>query len=297
LISTEPSLDSSSGPTVSLPVRVITPHSGLDAFRDAIVSLRKDFLQAKELAWRFFLRDTRAEHRQSVLGYFWLVFPALANTLTWVFLNHQQVIHIDTGSIPYPIFVLSGTILWAAFNSSLMAMLGIVGAARGVLSKVNFPRESLVYSAILKSSIDSGLAALLLIPALFFFGIQWTPSTLLFPAALAGSLLLGSAIGLAVLPIAALYSDVGRVFQFVLRFGFFLTPVIFQLPQDGIARTLMLVNPVTPVIVTGRAWLTGFGESLPIAFWAVAVGSISLFLAALLFYKVALPYVIERVSG
>lgn len=269
----------------------------MEAFRDAIASLRDDFSQAKALAWRFFLRDTRAEHRQSLLGYFWLVFPALASTLIWVFLNHQQVIQIDTGSIPYPIFVLSGTILWTAFNSSLMAMLGIVSAARGVLSKVNFPRESLVYAAILKSSIDAGLAALLLVPALFLFGIHWTTSTLLFPVALAGSLVLGAAIGLGLLPIAALYSDIGRVVQFILRFGFFLTPVIFQLPRGGIARTLMLLNPATPIIVTGRTWLSGSGEALTLAFWIVLIAGVSLFAVALLFYKVALPYIIERVSG
>jgi lipopolysaccharide transport system permease protein len=149
------------------PVRVITPHSGLDAFRSASKSLVTDFSQARELAWRFFLRDTRAEHRQSILGYFWLVFPALANTLTWVFLNKQNVIHIDTGGAPYPLFVLSGTLLWGAFNSSVMVMIGIIGTARGVLARVNFPREAVVYAGVLRSSVDSLLAALLLIPALF----------------------------------------------------------------------------------------------------------------------------------
>jgi len=193
--------------------------------------------------------------------------------------------------------VLSGTILWTAFNSSLMAMLGIVGAARGVLAKVNFPRESLVYSAILKASIDSGLAALLLVPALLIFGIVWTNSILLFPLALAGSLLVGTAIGLALLPIAALYGDIGRVLQFVLRFGFFFTPVIFELPSAGIARTLMLINPVTPAVVTGRAWLTGVGNTLTPAFLVVTAASILLFVGSLLFYKVAMPVIIERVSG
>jgi lipopolysaccharide transport system permease protein len=73
--------------------------------------------------------------------------------------------------------------------------------------------------------------------------------------------------------------------------------VIFNLPTSGTARTLMLVNPVTPLIVTGRAWLAGTGETLSIAFWAVTGGSLLLFFVALLFYKVALPFIIERVSG
>jgi len=278
-------------------LRVITPHAGLDAFKIAARSLWTGFRQATQLAWRFFLRDTRADHRQSLLGYVWLVFPPLANTLVWVFLNGQNVIEVDSGPVPYPIFVLSGTILWAAFNGSLMGMLGVIGGARGMLAKVSFPHEALVYSAFIKSLTDALIASLLLLPALIVFDVSWQPAMMLFPVALLSSLLLGGALGLFALPLAALYSDVGRGVQLVLRFGFFLTPIIFQLPAQGMARRLMLLNPATPIIVTGRAWLTGSGEAMPAAFFAISFGSIALLGIGLLFYKVALPHLIERLSG
>ncbi len=280
-----------------LPLRVITPHAGLDGFRVAARSLVTGFVPARRLAWRFFLRDTRAEHRQSLLGYVWVVFPPLANTLIWVFLNGQNVVEIDPGSVPYPVFVLSGTILWTAFNGSLMSMLGIIGGARGMLAKVNFPHEALVYSALLKSLTDAVIAGLLLIPALMVFRVAVQPTMPLFLVALLGSLLLGCAIGLIALPLAALYTDIGRGVQLVLRFGFFLTPIVFPLPAAGIGRNLMILNPATPLIVSGRAWLTGSGEAMPAAFVAVIVASLALIVTGLLFYKVALPYLIERLSG
>jgi lipopolysaccharide transport system permease protein len=288
--------------TLSIPgtpinIKVIQPHSGLDAFNQSVRGLRADFPHARRLAWRFFLRDTRADHRQSVLGYLWLIFPALANTLTWVFLNNQKVVNIDSGNVPYPIFVLSGTILWTAFNGSLMGMLGVVGAARGFLAKVNFPQEALIYSAWLKSLLDAFLAALILIPALFFFKANFFWTMLLFPAALLASLAVGWAIGLLAIPIATLYSDVSRAIQIVLRFGFFLTPVIFQLPRGGIARRLMLLNPVTPIVATGRDWLTGSGEAMTQAFGTVGVVSVIVLAAGIVVYKVALPHLIERISA
>lgn len=296
LISDSTLTTSRSYPT-SLEVRVITPYSGLDAFRDAVNGLWTGFAQARKLAWRFFLRDTRADHRQSVLGYFWLVVPALANTLTWVFLNNQKIIQIDSGPVAYPVFVLSGTILWTAFNGSLMSMLGVINAARGVLSKVNFPHEALIYSAFFKSLVDASIASLLLIPAIIVFGTPLQPAMLLFPVALLGSLLLGCALGLIALPLAALYADVGRIVQLILRFGFFLTPVIFPLPATGLARSLMLLNPATPVIVSGRAWLTGSAEAMPTAFIAIFASCVALCGIGLVFYKVALPHLIERLSG
>ena len=284
-------------PSSVLPVRVIVPHSGLDGFRYALCSLWTSFPQARELAWRFFLRDTRASHRQSLLGYLWIVFPPLINTLVWVLLNKSDVIRINSGSVPYPLFVLAGTVLWAAFNGAIMAAMGIVGEARGVLSKVNFPHESLVYTAFLKSLVDAAISAALLIPALLIYHIPLHVAALLFPVSLMASLLLGLAIGLILVPIASLYSDVGRATQLALRFGFFVTPVIFPLPAAGLARSLMCLNPLTPIIVSGRTWLAGSGEAMPIVFSAILVGSILLIALGLLFFKVAMPHLIERLSS
>jgi lipopolysaccharide transport system permease protein len=85
--------------------------------------------------------------------------------------------------------------------------------------------------------------------------------------------------------------------QLVLRFGFFLTPVIFPTPASGIARNFMMVNPVTPLIATGRSWLTGSPEAMPVGFIAVTAGGILVFFFGLLVFKVALPYIIERIAG
>jgi lipopolysaccharide transport system permease protein len=253
--------------------------------------------QARELAWRFFLRDLRADFRQSFLGYFWLVIPPLGNTLVWVFLNDQNVVQIDSGAVPYPVFVLTGSILWNAFNGAVMAMLGVVGAARGLVSKVNFPQESLVYAAFMKSALDAFIPVVLLFPTALFIGLNPSWAILLFPLAFFACLAAGGALGLLTLPFGSLYSDIGRGVQFALRFGFFVTPVIYRLPPDGLARKLMLINPVSPLIATGRDWLTGSGEAMPAAFFGVLIGSFLLAYASLVAFKVAMPLIVERIGG
>lgn len=280
-----------------LPVRVIVPHSGLAGIRFAILSIFTEFSKARELAWRFFLRDTRAAHRQSLLGYFWLILPPLANTLVWVFLNKSDVIRIDSGAVPYPLFVLAGTILWGAFNGGLMATMGVVNEARGVLSKVNFPHESLIYTAFLKSSLDTLIPALLLFPALLIYGVGFHASSLGFLVALIAALALGLTLGLILIPIATLYSDVSRAMQLALRFGFFVTPVIFPLPAEGLSRTLFTLNPVTSIIVTGRTWLVGSGESMMPTFLIVCAVMIVCAAFGMVLFKVALPHLIERLSS
>jgi len=256
-----------------------------------------DFPQSRRLAWRMFVRDTRAMYRQSLLGYVWLFLPPIATVIVWVLLNKQGLVTIDTGEVPYPLFVITGTVLWAAFNSSVMAMQGIIGSARGMLSKINFPHESLIMAAFAKGLLDSAIPALLLIPALVIYGVVPEFSALLFPIGYLVTLLLGCAVGLIFVPIGALYGDVGRAIQLGLRFGFFVTPVIYALPGNGFTRTLLLWNPVTAPLVTSRSWLVGGETVLMMQTLLVLVGSLILLVIGTIMFKVVMPHLIERLNS
>ena len=284
-------------PTLPLPVKVITPHNGAEAFIHAATSLLSDFEQSRALAWRMFLRDLRALYRQSLLGYVWLLLPPIATVFIWVLLNRSQLVTIETGGVPYPLFVITGTVLWTAFNSSVMAMQEIISTARSILSKVNFPHESLVMTALAKAFMNSAIPVLLLVPALWFYGVVPGAGIVGFLLCFIIIILLGCAIGLVFVPIGALYGDVGRAIQLALRFGFFVTPVIYALPADGTTRTLLLLNPVTTPLVSGRAWLIG-GETIFLP-QTLLIGGVSFFLLVLstLIFKVVMPYLIERLNS
>ena len=281
----------------ALTERIITPHNGIDAFREAFSSIIRDRSVTSQLAWRMFLRDTQAAYRSSFLGYFWLLLPALANTLVWVFLNSQNVVSIDSGDLPYPLFVFTGTALWTAFNGSLVGTLGIVDEARGTLSKVNFPHEALVLSAFGKSILNALVTSVFVIPFLLVYHIEFRLTMLLFPVGVLANILCGTAIGLFCVPVSALFSDLSRAIHLGLRFGFFLTPVIFQVPAAGWGRTLMQLNPVTPLLVSSRAWLIGGEVPMLAGFIVVLISSLAVLFVSLIFLKVSLPHIIERLSS
>ena len=280
-----------------LPEKVITPHDGMDAFRDAFSSLLANRRMTRELAWRMFIRDTRAMFRGSFLGWFWIIVPTLANSLVWIFLSGSNVVSIETGTVPYPLFVFVGNLLWTAFNGCLVGGLGVLGEAQGALSKVSFPHEALLLVVFWKSLLNVGVTLLALPPFLLLYPLTWSPTVLLFPVGLALTMLCGLSLGLILVPVAALFQDLSRAVHLGMRFVFFLTPVIFPLPASGLARTLMLWNPATSLIVTSRTWLLG-GEiaDLP-AMAMVSVASLLLLLLGVLAMKVALPHIIERSGG
>jgi lipopolysaccharide transport system permease protein len=283
--------------SITLPERIISPHDGIDAFRHSLTSLAEDWPFTKHLAYRIFIRDTQAMFRMSFLGYFWLVAPALANTLVWVLLSSSEVVTIDSGSVPYPLFVFVGTWLWTAFNLSLVSSLGLVDEAKSTLVKVNFPIESLLLAGFGKNLLTVLITGIGLIPFLIFYPPSLKLSMIFFPLELLLVMLFGAAIGLFFVPIAALFSDVSRSIHLALRFAFFLTPVIYPIPAQGLTRTLMLANPVSSMIVTPRWSLLG-GEEPAIALFAIfSLLSVAVFILSLLSVKVALPHILERLSG
>jgi lipopolysaccharide transport system permease protein len=137
----------------------------------------------------------------------------------------------------------------------------------------------------------------MVIPALFLFAGNFRSTIVLFPVALLGSIVAGTALGILILPVAALYNDVSRAIQLVLRFAFFLAPVVFALPASGIARKIMLLNPATPIIATGRDWLTGSGEAMTVGFILVLAVSLLVLSFGMIVFKVVLPHLIERVAS
>jgi lipopolysaccharide transport system permease protein len=94
--------------------------------------------------------------------------------------------------------------------------------------------------------------------------------------------------------VGLLYEDVGQGLSVALTFWFFLTPVIYPWPRTGGGAWLVAHNPLTPVLHTTRAWLTGAPGASPWAFAAVSAGAAALLLAAIIAYRVARPHLVAR---
>ena len=121
---------------------IYTPEPALKHPAKLIKELFVDIIQSRELAWRLFLRNIRGQYRQSILGIFWVFIPPILTTITWIFLNSAKIFQIeDTGALPYPVFVMVGTLLWTGFTESLNKPIQSMQAGKSMLTKLNFPHE------------------------------------------------------------------------------------------------------------------------------------------------------------
>ncbi|MBL7950725.1 MAG: ABC transporter permease [Flavobacteriales bacterium] len=257
----------------------------------------QDLYASKELSWRLARRDISAQYRGTILGYLWAFILPLANTLTWVFLQGAGIVKVADTGMPYAVYVLTGTMLWQMFIEALQSPLQQVTAARSMLAKLNFPREALIVSGMIKWGFNAIVKVVVLVPVIMLLGVRPNESILLLPFAMAAILVVGTAIGLLLAPVGLLYTDIGRSIPILAQFAMFITPVVFAMPQGGLWARLFQWNFMTPLLLQGRAWLTGSWGPMALEFLVVlAVFSLLLFLGWAI-YRLAMPILIERMSS
>jgi lipopolysaccharide transport system permease protein len=278
-------------------LKVYTPDAAILKPGRMLREMKADLMASKGLAWRLAVRDISAQYRQSILGYVWAFLLPLVNTATWLFLNTTGIVQVSPTEIPYPVYVFTGTMLWQVFTESLQSPLIEVGAAKGMLSKLNFPREALLLSGILKALFNAGIKVIILIPAIILMGVYPGWQLLLFPLAILSILLVGNAIGLLLAPTGILYHDVGKTIPILTQFAMYITPVVFAMPDGGFIEKLFRANFMTPVIITARNWLTGLDSGWLGYFLGVNGVAFILLLAGWIIFRITIPILIERMSA
>jgi lipopolysaccharide transport system permease protein len=278
-------------------ISIYTPDSSLIHPQNMITDMFRALLDSRGLAWQLTLRDIRAQYRQTALGLLWAFILPLAHTLTWIFLNNTGIVSVNKTDLPYPIYVFTGTMLWAIFMDAVNAPLQQTLSAKHMLAKINFPKEALVLSGIFKTLFNGFIKIFLLIISLTLLGIYPGWGLLYFPIGIISLILTGTAIGLLITPIGVLYTDVGKALPLLLQFLMYMTPVVFPMPAEGFAKILFTLNPLTPVMLNTRNWLTGFASEFMGYFVFVNFFVIFLLLIVWIVYRVAMPILIERMSA
>jgi ABC-2 type transport system permease protein len=216
-----------------------------------------------ELLLNLIRLELKSKYKASALGFAW----SLLNPAMYLVVFYVAFDVILGGGIPrFPIYLLSGLLVWNFFTAALNAGTQSMVAGAGLVKKVWFPREVLplasVGAALVHFFLQLGVLVLAL--AVMRHPVGWAEMPLL-PLALCDLVLL--AAGLALLAsVANVYlRDLAHFVELVLIAWFWVTPIIYPFKQltevlHGHAA-IALLNPVTPIVVTfQRALYGGFGD-------------------------------------
>ncbi len=262
------------------------------------LSIWKEMLQelidSRELTWRLYMRDFSARYRQSVLGYFWAVVPVLVTVVTFSWLNRTKVLPISGTSLPYPLFVLLSMTVWQLFASGLTSTTQSLVNAGGLITKINFPRETLVLAAFGQSLFEFAIRAVLVAAAFAVYHVMPAWTIVLVPLAVVPLCMFTLAIGLLFSLVNGVLRDAGQVVTFMLTFWMFLTPVVYP-ASHHVSLLRSLINPVSPFVVAAQD-LTSLGHlTQPLAYGIASLFSAILLLTAWRLFHLTEPRIAERV--
>ncbi|QCX53440.1 ABC transporter permease [Elizabethkingia sp. JS20170427COW] len=203
-------------------------------------------------------RDIQAQYRQSFLGLIWAFIPIIINSVVWIFLNSSGAVNVTSPEgIPYSLYVVIGTTIWSIFVESLQSPINSINSGRGIISKINFPKEALLVSGLYKLGFNLALKIVVIFGFLLLFGITPTSTLIYFPFYLLVITIFSMAIGVLLTPMGLLYTDIGRMITMGAQFLMYVTPVVYMMPKVGTLKFIFEINPLTYLINDARNSLTG----------------------------------------
>ena len=207
------------------------------------------------------------------------------------------MINLGDTDLPYPAYVMFSMTLWQTFVEALQGPVQAVTQAKAMMAKINFPREALILAKLGEVSFNFGIKLVLIVGLFIWFKMPVTWSVILAPVALIHLVMLGTFFGLLLAPMGALYQDFSIGLTLATSLWLFLTPVVYPTPKEGLFNNIVELNPVTPLLVTARELATTGLVSNPQGFWLASIFALLGLFLAWIFYRLAMPYVVERISS
>ncbi len=215
--------------------------------------------QHRELLYFLTWRDIKVRYKQTALGVIWAILQPLAIALALAaFLG--RVVHVPSGSLPYPVFALAGLVLWQFFAQALTGASNSVVANGQIISKVYFPRLFVPLSAVLASLIDFVISLLVLVFFLVYFRIVPSATAAFLPLFVLPAVLSSLGAGLWLSALNVKFRDVHHVVNFLVQFWFLATPIAYPTSVvPGRWRVLYELNPMVGTVDGFRWALLGEG--------------------------------------
>jgi len=254
--------------------------------------------QSVRLGWILAVRDIKAQYRQSLLGVFWMIAPPIVMSVGLTVAQGNGYFKPGEMDLPTPAYIFISTALWQMFSAGVNGPIGGLNMLKGLMTRVHFPAEAALVSDICKQLFRIAIQAVVIVFALFYFGLTPSWSLLAAPLALFALVLFANLVGMILAPVAMLYKDINNALPLGLWLWMFLTPVVFPWPPyGGIFATTVRMNPVSPLLVTLREAIAGLPLSQLPYFFIVLSASLLVLPVILIYYRASMPIIIERWSA
>jgi lipopolysaccharide transport system permease protein len=198
-------------------------------------------------------REIKVRYKQTALGAGWAIIQPLMTMVVFT-IFFGRLAHMPSDGVPYPVFAMCALVPWTYFSSALGAGVGSVSASHHIIDKVYFPRILLPLTAVISPLVDFGIAFMILVALLCWYGLIPGIAVIFVPVFIALAVLTAAAASIWLSALNVRYRDVRYVVPFVIQLWMFATPIAYPsslVPEQW--RPFYGLNPMAGVI-EGFRW-------------------------------------------
>jgi len=256
----------------------------------------RELIEARGIVWRLIVRDISARYKQSALGILWSLLTPLVTVFVFVWLKSSNILPISDTAIPYAAFVIMGQMVWHIFAHGITSSANSLVGASALLTKINFPKETLLFSALGQTIFEFLIRTPLLLAVFFWVGFVPKITILLMPLAIFPLLLMVIGFGFFIALFNAVIRDTSNVLGIAVSLGMFVTPVVYPPPESyPLCFLINYLNPVSAFVTTARD-LAALGHLTdPLAYTSSVVLSVLVFFVGWRVFHLAEPMIAERI--
>lgn len=252
------------------------------------MSIRKylqNFLRYKYLLFELIKKNIKLKYRRSYLGILWTLVEPL---LTMMVLTLVFGTFFGKGDPQYPVYILSGRLLYSFFSSGTKAGLKSISSNSSMIKKVYVPKYIYVLSAVLSNFITFLISLIVLVGVGIALKVQVTPYTIQAVVPLLILLVLTLGCGLILSTLNVFFRDIEYIWSVVTMLIMYAS-AIFYSPAKVIGTGngwVFDVNPLYMCIANFRdAVLYGRAMDMKCCLVSAAVAVLTVVVGSIMFVK------------
>src|SRR6218665_1704939 len=237
----------------------------------------KELWEFRELLYFFTWRDVKVKYKQTVFGVLWAILQPLVMMLVFTTLLGKSISKTTELTISYPIFALSGLLVWGIFSNGVTNSANSMVNNANIIKKIYFARLIIPISAILGACFDFVMALIIFFVFVIVFKADLSLKAVAFiPLSIVFAALASTSVGLTLAALNVKYRDIRYVIPFLIQALLFLTPVFYpvSITSNYWMQLLLKLNPIAGAIEIFRGSFSNYGVDWNL----VGISGISCFL-------------------
>lgn len=230
----------------------------------------KELWHYKRLILLFIRRNFVVAYKQTILGYFWFVFPPIMGAFLSTFF-YGNVISLPTDGLPPYLFYMSGSLMFGIFSTSFRSTSKIFIENASLYGKIYFPRLTVPIATLISNLINTAIQFMVFIVFIIIFvlkGADIKPNLWALTLPLLTVLAVGFGFGPGLISsvLTSRYRDLGSLLGYGITMITYISPLIYpfsEVPERY--RFLFAANPITAIIETFRYGFLGTGVVNPLS--------------------------------